>query len=453
MTKKRPSLTLQLLAGIGVPFLIVISLIGVIAYLSAEDEISEVYDSQLISSAQQLAIIAQRDDDPADAPIGLNDPHLRTKDRAALDEYARWRIFRVWREGHVALESDNGPSGLTDALPPGFSTVKTPSGDWRAFTLLAPENHMVVVVGESLAARREVSVRVVWGVCLPLLLVLPIIVLMVWFGIRFGLKDLTRFAADVRRRSPDHLSRIANDALPMEIAPVAESVNQLLDKLERSLAQERLFTDNAAHELRTPLAALSVQADVLRNATSETERGPILEELSQGVSRTSRLLDQLLVLARIRHTPVQSIPVNLYQAAGSVIRDLYPRAQAKAIELSLSGDEDTLIQSSRPLLALLLGNLVDNAVKYSSDGSAVELTVATENEQPCLIVRDYGPGIPESERAQVFARFYRLKGRNESGSGLGLAIVQALGELLHVDISLFTPDDGQGLGVKVAFKS
>ena len=452
MIAKRPSLTVQLLAGIGVPFLIVIAMIGVIAYLSAQDEISEVYDSQMITSAQQLWIIARGKDDSANMLIGRNDPHLDAGDQAALDDYARWRAFRVWGDGHLVLRSGGGPDGLTPGMPKGFSTVKTSSGDWRVFTFQAPENDMIVMVGESLAARREVSRRVVWGVCLPLLLVFPVILLMVWLGIRFGLKDLTHFAADIRRRSPDDLSRIGNDALPVEIAPVAESVNQLLDKLERSLAQERLFTDNAAHELRTPLAALVVQTDVIRNARTDAERLPLLEDLSQGVGRASRLLDQLLVLARIRHTPAPPAPVNLYQAAGDIIRDIYPRAHARSIELSLTGDETATILSNRPLLALLIGNLVDNAVKYAPDNSAVELSVRIEARDAILTIRDHGPGIPPDEREQVFARFYRLKGRNESGSGLGLAIVRTLGEILAADIALFTPDNGEGLGVNVRFK-
>ncbi|WP_081714558.1 ATP-binding protein [Asticcacaulis sp. AC466] len=448
---RRPSLTLQLLVGIAAPFLMVIGLIGIIAYLSAQDEISEVYDSQLISAAQQLAIIARNDGSAGDMRIRRYDPHLATGDQAALDDYARWRTYRVWRKGQLLLASEGGPSGLTPHLPTGFSQLKTAAGGWRIFTFRAPESDLTVAVTESLAARREVSIRVVWGLCLPLLLVLPIILLMVWLGIRFGLKDLTRFAADVRRRSPDDLSRVDHDTLPAEIAPVAESVNQVLDKLERSLAQERLFTDNAAHELRTPLAALVVQMDVLRNATNDAEREPMLDDLSQGVNRAARLLDQLLILARVRHTPVQPVPVNLYQAAGDVIRDHYAKAKAKTIELSLNGDEEASPLSNRPLLAILIGNLVDNAIKYAPNGSSIELTVAATPEGASLVVCDQGPGIPENERTQVFTRFYRLKGRTESGSGLGLAIVKTLGDLLGANIVLFTPAGGVGLGVKVEF--
>ncbi len=449
---KRPSLTLQLMAGIGVPFLIVIGLIGAIAYFTAKDEIAEIYDSQMITSAQQLRLIAERHDDLSGAVIARKDSHLSAEDQAALDDYARWRTFRVWRHGQLVLESDGNPVDLTDRLPTGFTILKGPHHAWRVFTYRTSEADMTVVVGESLEARHIVSMRVVWGVSLPLLFVLPLIILMVWLGIRFGLSDLTRFAGDVRRRSPDDLSRIGSDRLPVEIAPVAESVNHLMEKLERSLSQERLFTDNAAHELRTPLAALTVQADVLRNARSDDERRPMLEELSRGVERTSRLLDQLLVLARIRHTPVQATPVNLYQAAGEIIRDIYGKAHRRSVELSLSGDDTVMVTSSAPLLNLLVSNLVDNAVKYSEPGGAVKITIGAENGKPVLTLRDHGPGIPEDERQRVFGRFYRLKGRSESGSGLGLAIVRSLGDILEADITLFTPADDRGLGVNIHFK-
>lgn len=448
---RRPSLTLQLMAGIALPFLLVIALIGAIAYLTAKDEISEVYDSQMITSAQQLSLIAGRGDEENGALVTRKDLRLSSENQAALDDYARWRTFRAWRDDQLVLIYDGGPAILSASPVTGFSLLKTENGPWRIFTYRVPENNIVVVVGESLDARRVISMRIVWGVCLPLLLVLPVIVLMVWLGIRFGLKDLTHFAADVRRRSPDDLSHVGHEGLPIEIAPVADSVNQLLDKLERSRAQERLFTDNAAHELLTPLAALVVQTDVIRNATTDSERSAMLEDLSQGVDRASRLLDQLLVLARIRHTPFQPLPVNLYGAASDVIRDVYVRAQARSIELSLRGDEVATIPSNRPMLALLIGNLVDNAIKYAPEGSEVELSVTHFSQGPALIVRDHGPGIPESEREHVFARFYRLKGRNESGSGLGLAIVQTLGEILDAEVTLFTPEEGTGLSVRVQF--
>ncbi|ESQ89403.1 hypothetical protein ABAC460_12900 [Asticcacaulis sp. AC460] len=448
--KRRPSLTLQILLGVGIPFIVVTALIGVIAYVSAQDEVSEVYDSQLITTAQELWHLARANDDLAALRVGTHDLGLDAEDRAALDEYAKWRSFRVWKGGRLVIESDNAPAGAPVAGK-GFRDTKRGHDAWRVFTLRVPADGVVVEVSEMLHARREVSERIVWGVSLPLLLILPIIALAVWLGIRWGLRDLLGFAAAVRKRSSDDLSLIDGKAIPSELAPLSDSINHLLAKLDRSIAQERLFTDNAAHELRTPLAALGVQVDVVRNVRTSRDRNAMLEDLSQGVHRTSRLLDQLLTLARIRHVQADAAPVNLYDAAREVLAEVYPKALAKGIELGLSGDEATAIVAAKPLLALLVGNLLDNAIKYSPPGAQVDVTVSLMDSRARLTVRDHGPGIAEVEREHVFGRFYRIKGTTQPGSGLGLSIVRSICDILGAEIRLFTPQDGEGLGVEIRF--
>ena len=447
----RPSLTRQLLLGIGIPFVLVVVLAGVITYFTSQDEISEVYDSQIITSAQQLWVLTRNDDDLKDLSITGKDSHLSPTDQDALEDYGRWRSFQVWRNGYLVMQSDNGPKAPGPGTVSGFKTVRTEGRSWRVFTFIVPRDGIVVEVGERLTARRVISRRIVMGVILPLIVALPLVLLAIWLGIRWGLRDLRHFATAVHARSPYDLSRAGSEATPAEIAPVAEAIDQLLAKLERSLAQERLFTDNAAHELRTPLAALGLQAEVIRNAKTARERDPMLDEISKGAQRVSRLLDQLLTLARVSHTAVDLMPINLYQAAGDAIRDAYPKAQGKGIDLSLDGDESAVIASNRALLAILIGNILDNAIKYSPPERAVEVTVTAKDGAVTLTVRDHGPGIPEAERDKVFARFYRLKGRTESGSGLGLSIVRSLGELLSGEVTLFTPDDNRGLGVTVRF--
>lgn len=449
---KRPSLTLQILMGVAVPFLIVTALIGVIAYYSAQDEITEVYDSQLITSAEELWRLARADDDPQNLRFGDHDLGLGKEDQDALDEYSSWRSFRVWRNGREIIESDNAPS-TPAAAATGFTTLTSNGDKWQVFTLRQPKDGIVVEVSEKLRARREVSSRIVWGVSLPLLLVLPIVALAVWLGIRWGLRDLRGFATAVRQRSFEDLSRLPVDGTPRELTPLSESLNYLLGKLERSLVQERLFTDNAAHELRTPLAALGVQVAVARNAKTPEEQQATLDDLGHGVERTSRLLDQLLTLARLRHIPADNQPVNLYQAAGEALKAAYTKAHAKSVELSLSGDEQAVLTVRRPLLDLLIGNLLDNAVKYSPAGAEVAMTIARLGDTCVLTLRDHGPGIDPVEHEQVFARFYRIKGNTEPGSGLGLSIVRGISEIIGADIRLFTPADNEGLGVEVRFKT
>ena len=448
----RRSLTWQILLGVAVPFLVVTALIGVIAYYSAQDEITEVYDSQLITSAQELWRLTHGSDDPNDLRVGDHDLGLDAEDQAALDEYAGWRSFRVWKNGQIIIQSDNAPPATQAAGPKGLRDMRDAAGRWRVFTLIVPADHVVVEVREKLRARTEVSGRIVWGVSLPLLLVMPVIILAVWLGIRWGLRDLRGFAGAVRRRSFDDLSRIPEDDLPYELSPVSGALNHLLEKLERALAQERLFTDNAAHELRTPLAALGVQAEVARNARTQAERNALLDDLAEGVERTSRLLDQMLTLARIHHGPGDVQPLDLYATAAEVLKDAYPKALARGVDIALGGT-DAIVATRPALVHLLLGNLIDNAVKYSPEGAEVSVTVTRDVGAVVVTVRDHGPGIPPDEREHVFGRFYRVKGTTAPGSGLGLSIVRSICELLGVAIRLYTPDDGQGLGVELRFKA
>jgi signal transduction histidine kinase len=204
--------------------------------------------------------------------------------------------------------------------------------------------------------------------------------------------------------------------------------------------------------LRTPLAALSVQAEVVRKSSPGAERDAMLDAFSDGVKRTSLLLDQLLTLARLRHAAAEAVPVTLNDVTAEAIAAAYPKARDRGIELSLSGDADITFKTRKALVALLLGNLLDNAIKYSPEGSAVEVTISVEDGLPVVAVRDHGPGIPETEREAVFNRFYRGKGRTEPGSGLGLAIARTICDVLPADIALLTPDDGQGLCAKVRLR-
>jgi signal transduction histidine kinase len=448
---KRASLTLQILMGVAVPFVLVTLLIGAIAYFSADDEISEVYDSQMISSAQQLWKLARTEEDPQRLQFSDNDMGLSHEDEAALDEYSSWRSFRVWRKGQLVMISDTAPSVTAPIGKSGFTTVRRKDDTWRVFTYRRPSDQIVVEVSERMQAREEISRRIVWGVSLPLLMVLPVIILAVWLGIRWGLRDLRGFAHQLRRRSPQDLRPMEADGLPTELAPLPESMNHLLNQLSLSREQERLFTDNAAHELRTPLAALIVQAEVARNAKSETERVRSLDALLGGARRAGRLLDQLLTLTRITHASAEIAPLNVHDIVRETLGDLYVKARVRRVDLILTGDKDAIITANPALLRILFGNLVDNAIKYTPNETRIEAHIARTDHCVRFSLRDHGPGITEAERDKVFGRFYRVKGNPHTGSGLGLAIVRTICDLLKAKISLETPSEGQGLRVELIF--
>ncbi|ESQ82537.1 hypothetical protein AEAC466_16865 [Asticcacaulis sp. AC466] len=439
---------MQIMKGVGVLVTLVLLAVGTLAWLTADDEIVEIYDSQLVNSATVLWSLT-RDGAPHSAvALEESDLPLNKADRKALKIYAKWRSFRVWRDDQLVRRSGYLPNPAAPPLPAGFVDRYINGIYWRTYTLYVPDDKVVVEVSEMARARNLLIERVVRDLLIPLLIALPLLMLAIWLGIKWGLRDLQDFARAVRSRSSRDLSPIHFVKTPAEILPLAISLNNLLTDLGRSLEQERRFTDSAAHEMRTPLATLSAQANVILNARNASERTTAAIQLSKGVKRASRLLDQLLILARIRHAPTANIPFNLYDHARDAIRDIFPLAAEKGIDLSLSGDEAAMLTSKSALLAILLNNLLDNAIKYSPEGSAVTLTVS----KGVITLCDQGPGIPEAERELVFTRFYRVQGVTQTGSGLGLSIVKNIAELLTADISLAAPAQGGGLCVTVAFQ-
>lgn len=443
MTGRAPSLTWRLFAGIGLPVAALILLTAVLSYAGADDEINEVYDSQLAISAQSL-LRAAESQAPSASSLSAPPAQVDEHEQKDIDEYARRHSFRVWRGDRLVLSSPNAPRDAVHAHGYGFATA----GDdtWRVYTLI--QGSYVVETRENIEARSEEVDKILFGLILPLVLLLPVIAAVLWFGIRLGLRGLHGFAGAIGRRSPDDLSRI-DIAVPGEMTPVVEAVNGLLGKLEASLDQERAFTDNAAHELRTPLAVIKAQAEVIEGARSGAERTAAIAELGLGVGRATRLLEQLLTLARLRHLPPHHIDTSLMDQARDAIKDVYPIAAQKGLDLRLQGDETARARTDPALLHLILRNLLENAAKYAPADTAVDIAV-TPGE---IVLRDRGPGIPEVERAKVFARFYRVQGTREPGSGLGLSIVRTAAQQLGCDVDLFTPADGRGLGVRIAFPS
>ncbi len=444
---RQPRLSVRIMLGVGTLVAVVLLVIGALTYLSVDDEIEEVYDSQLVNSASVLWSLTRTGD--AHALIQMDDKSLplSREDRKTLHKYSKWRSFRVWHGGQLVRSSEAVPRPGLPPLRPGLTDIEANGETWRVYTLHVAADDMTIEVGEKLRARYALIGRVIRDLYVPLLFGVPFILVAIWLGTRWGLRDLRRLAHVVSMRSSTDLSEIDISTTPAEIAPLARSLNTLFGELGRSLDQERRFTDNAAHELRTPIATLGVQANVIMNARTAKERKDAGAQLAKGVSRASRLLDQLLTLARIRHAPLENSHFSLYDHTRDAIRDIYTRAVDKDITLSLSGDEGAKLNSKPAALAILLNNVLDNAIKYSPPGGAVEVYV----DAYTITVQDEGPGISPDELDLVFTRFYRARGVNETGSGLGLSIVKNIAEILPASVQLENRKDRSGLLVSISF--
>jgi len=448
-TRARPlPLSYQILISLGLVLVAGLFVVGLLAFLSAEDEIVETYESQLITSASVLWSLS-RDEFPRNAAI-IDDQKLPldAADAKTLKKYARWRSFRIWHDGQLIRATGNAPMPTAPAFAKGFKTITVDGTRWQVYTLSVPEDGLVIEVAEKLAAREKLIGKIVRDLLIPFGVMLPILFILAWFAIQFGLRDLFHLTTHIKNRSARDLSALDTELAPKELLPLNQALNSLMAALERSLHQERLFTDNAAHELRTPLAALKLQAEVIANAADETARRQGVAELDQGISRATRLLDQLLTLARLDHATHSYGPLNLYQQCQLSIIELYPKAMAKNLKVGLFGDEATTINAHPTLIALILNNLLDNAIKYAPNDTEIELHVTQDG----FVLTDQGPGIAIAEREKVFGRFYRVHGTLQNGSGLGLSIVKTICDLLGLGITL-RPSAENEIGLRVEVKT
>jgi two-component system sensor histidine kinase QseC len=450
---RRSSLARRLLRKLLLPIAATIIIIGAVGYWTARQEIDEVYDSELITAANVLWLVNHYDAVPVRGTFKMKARRVNIKgiDQEALDEYASWRAFRLWKNGKLILASDNARPASQKPSKQGFDNFIQNGQLWRSFALYIPEENAVVEVAEMEAARFELIGNIASGIVWPLLFVLPIIGLLVWRGVHSGLGDLRLFAEAIKKRSPDDMSKLEVQRTPLELLPLARGLNQLLAKLETSLAHERLFMDNAAHELRTPLAALSIQADVALSAKNEAERVDSLQELAGGVTRAAKLVDQMLILGRLKHQLKALASIPLYEVARHAVKMHVPLALHKQIDIALVGDETLCAFTQPELLGTMLGNLLENAIKYTPKGGKVTVEVAALHQQAVLYITDSGPGIPEAEREKVFERFYRISEHAQTGSGLGLAIVKHIADMLQIHITLGTPEAHGGLRVSLYF--
>jgi two-component system sensor histidine kinase QseC len=416
---------------------------AVFTYFDAREEIGEMLDAHLAQSAGLIAAQLEHE---------LDDDHESTVPRQYKHE--RKIAFQVWdKKGRLLLRSASAPETRLQSRSEGYGDAEIDGKRWRIFSRWDESRHYLVQVGERYELRNELAESVAGHLLHPLYFALPALALLIWLAVGAGLAPLAGVAREVARRAPDNLAHLDEGNAPREISPLIAALNALFDRLRTSLEQERRFTADAAHELRTPLAAVKTQAQVALGATSDGERGRALANVVSGTDRAARLVEQLLVLARL--DPQTALPpgqrVDLQALAQQGVAELAPAAAGKGVEVGLAPGEAAPVAGDAVLLAVLLRNLLDNAVRYTPPGGEVEVSVKPAAGGVSLAVVDNGPGIPEAERGKAFDRFHRVLGTGEEGSGLGLSIVRRIADLHRAGVSLESGPGGRGLRVEIAF--
>ncbi len=334
----------------------------------------------------------------------------------------------------------------------GFRTEAISGEDWRVYTRIEPDS--VIAVAQPLRVQSKVLTLLTSGIATQITLLIPFFLLVLWFVVDRSLKPFKQFTNELRARSPTALHEVSAKNLPNELLPVANALNDLLGRLKQVIASQKNFITDAAHEILTPLTALQVQFQVLERAKTEERRLQAVHDVKASLERCVNLARQLLALARsssdVSHTAFST--VNLVAAARAAVEEALPNAHEKNMDLGVLASAPALVLGDPFSLKVLLRNLIDNAIKYSSSGGRVDVLINSIPE-PHLIVSDAGPGVAAEDQPRIFDRFYRGRNSDTEGNGLGLAIVKEIADRHHANIELKSPGSLGGLDVIVRFQN
>ncbi len=426
---------------------------AVSAYRGALKQADEMFDYHLQQMALSMrARMPQEPSSPAPPPVQEHD------DATSADSDIDY-LVQIWGADGIQLFRSSH-----SALPPravlGFSDVVQGGTTYRVYSIQTP--FQTIQIAQDMSARQSRARALALRAMLPMALIAPLLMLVIWAVIRQSLSPLERTRRQVAGRAAEDLSPLADSGLPDEVRPLVQELNLLFDRVHTVLQAQKAFVANAAHELRTPLTALKLQAQALHRAPDGATRDVAIGRLNQGIERAVRMMNQLLALARQegeqQASPKMLQPVDLRQLAQAVAAEAESQAQARAIDLRLGIGDDSptaSVNGDAEALRILLRNLVENAIKYTPEGGSVLIDTHAAGGATQLLVEDSGPGIPEVDRERVFERFYRSEEATAStgGSGLGLAIVKTIAVQHGASVRLDASPSLGGLRVTVAFSS
>ena len=448
MNKKSYSLRLRLLSLIGIPVVMAGMVMGGLALLSTYHEIDEVYDAQLAQNAKLLLRMTQHE-------LEEHERHGLHLDADTFDFshfYERKLWYRIWQNGRLITQSREADAFKDlKAEAPGFSRHDIGGIHWRFFVYRDAKTAITVEVAENSEVRIELIMQILASLLMPGIIFLPFILLILWAGTTESLRPIRAIADELNLRNAQDLAPICDRTLPREIAPFIVSLNRLFARVEETFQREREFTDNAAHELRTPLAAMKTQTQVLvKKAADVPACKDGLENLQASINRAGQLIEQLLSFARLQNQNEPMEKLHLSFLTEETLREIHPLAVRRGQSLEAEIEQGLYLQGYAEALGVLLRNLVDNAIKYTPEGGMISVSLAKGVDGIVLTVTDSGSGIAAENKDKVFERFYRVNKSADSGSGLGLSIVRWVADMHHAKVAL---EDAKphGLVVRVVF--
>jgi two-component system OmpR family sensor kinase len=413
-----------------------------VAYRTVLREADEIFDYHM----QQMALSLRAGLPPSAAVGGMG----------GADQNFEF-VVQVWTADGVRIFESAEQAALPQLAVLGFADVAARGTTYRVFSMQT--RALVIQVAQDMAVRRQMARALAVRTVAPAALMAPVLMAVVWLVVSLSLAPVARVRRQVAERQADDLSPVSESGLPAEVRPLVEELNLLFARVQRAFSAQQNFVADAAHELRSPLAALKLQVQGLQRAGDEDARALAVRRLVSGIDRASRLVEQMLALARHEAgaaAGVAAVPVDLADLARLAISDVLASAHDREIDIGLAHADVVGVPGQPEALRMLLRNLLDNAVKYTPDGGRVDVSVlaadpVTGAATPQIVVEDSGPGLPEAERERVLDRFYRSAEARAPGSGLGLSIVRSIAELHGAKVSLGVSDTLGGLEVRVRF--
>jgi signal transduction histidine kinase len=410
-------------------------------------EVAELLDAQLAQTAHVLHRFTLVGEPPLveDAPQTLSPLGHPYENKIA---------FQLWR-GTELISTFGGAPDAPLGEAPGFSDQEIGETRWRVFGRTTEDPDEILFVAQSYTIRQELIRFLTIYALQPILWSLPVTALMIWFAVSDGLRPLRRLARDIGSRSSEQLTPVDPRWVPVEVRPLTDALNELLEELKNALSAERRFAADASHELRTPLTVIRAHAQIAERSQDAEERDQALGQLIQGVDRATHLVSQLLTFARLEPdaAEIEHGAWPLCETVAQVVEDERAALQTKsiAVEQIVPERDPCVVLLDPSILEILVRNLVTNAIKYTPEGGSIRIEIQTRGRHVVLQVADTGPGIPDAEKERIFERFYRTPGQHLPGAGLGLSIVGRICQLYGADITLLDGDDGHGLCAEVHF--
>ncbi|MCA1247963.1 sensor histidine kinase [Massilia sp. MS-15] len=437
---------------------LIFSGIGVVAQLVARHESEELFSARLATSARVLeALVAQPLASASLAqPLVIRlPPELESAASDAPESvghrYETKIAFQVWREDGVLLaRSASAPDEALAPLAPGFSVHQVGDTLWEVFALRSGRTW--VITAEKEEVRDELAEYIGMSITAPLLVGGILMLVAVNVVLLYSMRPLKELAARIAARSPDSLDGIALPKTPVELAPIIHELNSLLDRIKAAFAREQRFIDAAAHEIRTPIAAVQLHIENAMRAAGEAERGESLAQALAGARRTSKLAENLLTLSRISARSDDYAPrqVSLLEVCQDVIGTLDPLLERRGQAISLDAEHDVRVWGEPTQLRRLLQNLIDNASVHGTAAGEIQVRLMRRGDRALLTVANDGAPIPVEELEKLFTPYYRAPGAAPGGHGLGLAIVKEIAAQHQASISLRRNPDGQGTVAEVS---